>query len=156
MDKAEFFTNLQENTKKHLHQKPVVLVGGCFDLLHYGHLKFLQAAKKAGRTLVIALEPDEFIRKSKRREPVHTQVQRQEVLSNLSFVDHVIPLPYLSSYDDYFRLVDIVKPDIIATTEGDPQVSNKEKQAKAIGAKIKTVSSLIPGFSSSAIIQKLE
>ena len=46
--------------------KKIVLVGGCFDLIHYGHLKFLEAAKEQGDFLIVALESDEFIKKHKR------------------------------------------------------------------------------------------
>jgi len=45
--------------------KKIVLVGGCFDLLHYGHVRFLEEAKKLGNHLVVALESDENVRRVK-------------------------------------------------------------------------------------------
>ena len=81
----------------------VVLVGGCFDILHIGHIRFLKAARKQGDSLVVALESDEFIRLQKRREPFHTQAERAEILAALRSVDTVILLPLLSTDEDYAR-----------------------------------------------------
>ncbi|WP_425362028.1 adenylyltransferase/cytidyltransferase family protein [Candidatus Tisiphia endosymbiont of Mystacides longicornis] len=48
----------------------LVLVGGCFDLLHYGHIQFLRNAKAQGNYLIVALEPDETINNYKKREVI--------------------------------------------------------------------------------------
>lgn len=135
--------------------KKVVLVGGCFDLFHFGHLEFLKAAKKQGNYLVVAIDPDEFIRDKKGREPVHTQKQRAQILKSLKFVDKVICLPYLKTYEDYLFLVTKIKPSVIAVTKNDPQLKNKQKQAKTIGAKVKVVTPLLKNFSSTQILKVL-
>ena len=131
--------------------KKTVLVGGCFDIFHYGHFKFLSQAKKQGNFLIIALESDEFIKKNKRKEPIHNQKERAEILSSLNMVDLVIKLPLFSSYNDYFQMVKLIKPKIIAVTEGDSQIENKKKQAAIIGAQVKVVTNLIKNFSSTKI-----
>lgn len=133
--------------------KRIILVGGCYDLLHYGHFSFLKAAKNEGDILVVALESDEFITKRKKRNPVHTQQQRAEILSGLEFVDIVLKLPFMKSDEDYRRLVEDVKPAIIAVTEGDSQLDNKKSQAAAIGAELKVVSPMVHSFSTSSIIE---
>ena len=135
--------------------KKIVLVGGCFDLFHFGHLEFLKAAKKQGNYLVVAIDPDEFIRDKKGREPVHTQKQRAQILKSLKFVDKVICLPYLKTYEDYLSLVTKIKPAVIAVTKNDPQLKNKQKQAKTIGAKVKVVTPLLKNFSSTQILKVL-
>lgn len=135
-------------------EKKTVLVGGCFDLLHYGHLKFLKKAKAVGDFLIVALEPDEFIRKKKKRQPIHTQRQRAQILSSLRFVDLVILLPFFSSDQEYFDMVRAINPKIIAVTEGDPQLKNKEKQIKTIGGELKIVTPLFKKYSTSKIIKK--
>lgn len=136
--------------------KKIVLVGGCFDLFHFGHLQFLKKAKKQGNYLIVAIDPDDFIREKKGREPVHSQKQRAEILKALKSVDKVICLPYLKTYEDYLALVQKIKPAVIAVTKNDPQLKNKQKQAAAVGAKVKVVTSLLSGFSSSHILKKLD
>ena len=114
-----------------------VLVGGCFDLLHFGHINFLREAKKHGDYLIVALESDENVRRMKGdNRPIHTQVQRKEMLEALTFVDEVRSLPQMKTDDDYNNLVLEIKPAIIAITEGDPILDKKQKQAGSIGAKL--------------------
>jgi cytidyltransferase-like protein len=131
-----------------------VLVGGCFDLLHIGHLRFLKAAKKQGDILIIALESDDFIRITKKREPFHNQSERAEILSALEIVNMIILLPLFNS-NDYQKLVDIIKPDVIAITKNDPQIKNKQKQAREIGAIVKIVTPHINNITSSRLVKKL-
>lgn len=135
--------------------KKIVLVGGCFDIIHFGHIQFLEKAKEAGDYLVIALEPDERITSYKQRAPMHTQKERAYNLLALRYVDHVIILPLLHSFDDYCALVKAIKPHIIAITSNDPQMANKQKQADAINAQLIVVTDLIGKFSSSAIYKDL-
>ena len=61
--------------------KKVVLVGGCFDVLHYGHIHFLSSAKNHGDQVVVALESDENVKTRKgSTRPIHTQAQRKAML----------------------------------------------------------------------------
>lgn len=131
-----------------------VLVGGCFDVLHFGHIQFLQAAKALGSILTIALEPDEKILLSKHRRPIHSQIQRAEILSHLRFVDEIILLPVLNDYEEYLTLVLQLKPCYLAVTLGDTQLDNKRKQAEMIGAELKIVTDNISNFSSSHLIKE--
>ncbi len=153
--KSVFFAKLKTLIQNKFRGQKLVLVGGCFDILHYGHIKFLQAAKKQGDLLVVALESDGFIKKHKYRKPIHNQKQRQQILTQLKFVDLVIALPYLSSYSDYLRLVQTIKPKVIAVTAADPQLHNKQKQAQKVGATVKIKQKIISGFSTSNILEKL-
>lgn len=132
--------------------KRIVLAGGCFDVLHFGHLQFLKAAKQQGDLLVIALESDEFIRIKKHRSPVHSQLERQTILEAVRYIDRVIPLVGVPTPHDYQQLVIKEKPAIIAVTEGDLQMANKEKMANAVGAKLVVVTPLIKNISTSAIL----
>ncbi len=132
-------------------KKNKVLVGGCFDVFHYGHLTFLKNAKREGDFLIVALESDEFIKKHKKRDPIHNQNQRAEILSANIFVDMVVVLPLLKSNEEYFHLVKLIKPSVIATTEGDPQLDNKKRQAQTVSGQVKVVTRQLPHFASSRI-----
>lgn len=136
--------------------KKKVLVGGCFDLIHFGHIHFLKKAKGLGNYLVVALESDTNVRKLKGRgRPVHSQKQRKAMLEAISFVDKVIPLPKMKSDEDYRNLVRKVAPDIIAVTNGDTITDKKRQHAKSVGASLRIISKLEVS-STSDILKKLE
>ncbi len=136
----------------HWKEKRSVLVGGCFDLLHYGHYTFLKHAKEAGDVLIIALESDAFITQRKNRQPVHTQRQRAEILAALELVDVVIELPLFTDGAQYGELVASVRPDIIAVTEGDPHLQKKQEHAQEYGIEVREVAPHVSNFSTSGII----
>lgn len=150
MNQIAMINRLDEITTRNS-KKITVLVGGCFDVLHYGHIQFLLNAKKTGDTLIVALESDQYIIETKKRQPVHSQMQRARILSSLRPVDIVVLLPRLRTNEEYFEMVKKIKPAIIATTKGDSMLEIKKQQAKVIGAKVEVVSDLIKPFSSSYI-----
>lgn len=127
--------------------KKTILVGGCFDLIHFGHLKFLEKSKKQGDFLIVALESDQFIKKHKKKLPVHRQLERAEILSNLNMIDLIILLPLFKTNNDYFDLVKKISPHIIAVTAGDQQLENKKKQALEVGAEVREVVTNLKNFS---------
>lgn len=145
----EKYTSIFQNKK-------TVLVGGCFDLIHYGHLKFLEAAKGQGNFLVVALESDKFIKKHKRKLPVHQQLERAEILSSLNMINMIVLLPFFQTNEEYFELVKKISPNIIAVTEGDKQLENKKKQAKLIGAEVKEVVTNLKNFSTRNIAKAFD
>lgn len=113
-----------------------VLAGGCFDILHIGHMRYLSLAKSLGDLLIVALESDEFIKTRKKKQPFHNMEERAEILAALEFVDLIVKLPLFKSDRDYLNLVKIIKPDIIAITAGDPQEKNKKMHAQKTGAQV--------------------
>ncbi len=133
-------------------EQKVVLVGGCFDVLHIGHIEFLNAAKNQGDYLIVALEPDTSIESYKKRKPIHTQLQRAKILSHLRDVDEVLLLPSLKGFEGYKKLVQDIQPSVIGVTQGDPQLNNKKLQADGVGAKVLEVLTHVDGYSSSKII----
>ncbi len=142
---------------KQLPPQPKVLVGGCFDILHLGHVRFLKAAKKKG-VLIVALESDVKVRQLKGvGRPIHRQNERAEVLAANSSVDYVVLLPTLSTIEEYENLTKTISPDFIALTQGDPQLINKQKQADKIGARIITIPKIpTPSTSQLAKLLKLD
>ena len=118
----------------------IVLVGGCFDILHIGHVSFLSEAKKMGDTLVVLLENDTKVKKLKgKNRPIFTQEIRAEVLSALACVDLVVVLPIMENDSDYMNLVTKIKPNIIAVTENDPRIEKKKRQAETAGGELRVI-----------------
>lgn len=140
-----------KNIKKQ--KKSICLVGGCFDILHPGHVVFLQKAKTTADTLIVLLESDEKVKKLKgTNRPVHTQNGRAMVLSALSCVDMVVMLPYMSEAKEYDAVIRKLAPQVIATTFGDPDSQNKKRSANLTGAKLKFVTRVVGNHSSTAIL----
>jgi FAD synthetase len=134
----------------------LVLAGGCFDILHVGHLTFLEKAKQQGDTLVILLESDETITKSKGHgRPLNKQADRAKLLAAFEIVDVVVLLKPDMSNNDYDSLVIELEPAIIATTKGDRYRSHKERQAKLVNAKVVDVVDQIENKSTSKLITLL-
>lgn len=133
--------------------KKIVLAGGCFDILHIGHIAFLEKAKKSGDILVLLLESDQAIKLLKgQNRPVNSRKNRAKILSAIEFVDFVIPLakPYKAA--DYNALVKKISPDVIAVTAGDLNLKVKQSQAKEVGGVVKTVLKKIPEHSTTKLL----
>ena len=90
--------------------KKIVLAGGVFDIIHPGHIHTLNAAKALGDVLVVVIATDKTAKKMKKRQPLHNQKLRCELVSSLSMVDEAI----VGHEKDIFETVKEVKPDIIA------------------------------------------
>ena len=89
--------------------KIVVWTNGCFDLLHPGHVRSLQAAKRLGDVLVVGLNSDDSVRQLKGpSRPVLSELERAEVLCALACVDYVLIFPELRPDASLLRL----KPDV--------------------------------------------
>lgn len=152
--KLKMAINLSETLRSQ--GKTIVLAGGCFDILHLGHLHFLEKAKMAGDVLMIALESDENVKKLKGEgRPINSQKDRAKILTALRIVDYVILLPFMKGHADYFSLVKNLKPDIIAVTAGDPQLKQKKEQAKAVNGKVKVVTPYLKTASTSQLVKIL-
>jgi glycerol-3-phosphate cytidylyltransferase/FAD synthetase len=128
----------------------VVLAGGVFDIIHPGHIYTLNEAKALGDILVVVVATDSTSVKMKKRRPLHTQEQRQELVSSLSMVD----LCLIGQEEDIFKTVNHVRPQIIAL--GYDQV-HQEKfivdgcKRIELEAKVARLQSPIPESSSSKI-----
>lgn len=92
------------------HGEKVIMTNGCFDILHAGHVTYLEQAKSLGDRLVVAVNDDESVRRIKGPErPVNTMNRRMQVLAGLSCVDWVVPF-----YEDTpTRLICDVSPSVL-------------------------------------------
>lgn len=153
---VEIITTKQAEHYFEKNKKTIVVAGGCFDLLHIGHITLLENAKKEGDLLVVLLESDDTIRKTKGIDrPIHNQKERAQLLSSLRPVDVVILLPDEMTNNDYDNLLAAIKPTIIATTKDDPHIIHKERQAKKIGAQVVAVNTYIPSVSTTKLLKIL-
>lgn len=144
-------TEVVEKLKRQ--HKKIVLVGGCFDILHPGHVVFLEKAKEAGDMLFVLLEADMKVKKLKgANRPIHNQKMRAKVLSALCYVDYIVMLPFLKSDRDYDNLIVKIKPDVIAASSKDANTTDHIRSAKLTGAKFKIVTKAIRDHSSSRIL----
>lgn len=151
--KLDNLSSIISNIKKS--NKSIVLVGGCFDIIHIGHIKFLQEAKKSGNKLIVLLESDEKVKKLKgKNRPLFTQKERAQVLSSIKYVDLIILLPFLETNKDYDQVVSKIKPDIVAVTENDPLLEKKKNQVEKVGGEIKIIP-FLKTFSSSRLARLL-
>lgn len=123
--------------KLHEQGKRIVLVGGCFDLLHLGHVTLLEDAKKQADVLIVLLESDKRIKELKGSErPLHTQAQRAHILAALRPVDYVVLLPDHMENQDYDTVVKQLQPAIIATTQGSDATVHIQRQADMVHATV--------------------
>ncbi|MDO8460842.1 MAG: adenylyltransferase/cytidyltransferase family protein [bacterium] len=136
--------------------KRIVLAGGCFDILHIGHIEYLEKAKKEGDVLFVMLENDETVKHIKGdNRPIHKQQERAYMLSSLSVVDYVILLPRLETDQKYDTLISQIRPSVIAITKGDPYIRKKQKQARSVGGKLVDVTKTISNKSTTRLAQIL-
>jgi len=92
------------------HQETVVLTNGCFDLLHPGHIAYLEQARALGDRLIVAVNDDDSVRRLKgESRPVNTLYNRMAVLAGLRAVDWVVPF----SEDTPARLISAIKPKVL-------------------------------------------
>jgi FAD synthetase len=95
-------------------KRRVVLASGVFDLLHLGHVKFLEEAKKAGgenAKLVVIVARDSTVKDTKRRKPIMPENQRRALVESLRVVDAAVL--GIENFD-IGEVIESVKPDVIA------------------------------------------
>ncbi|MBD2040649.1 D-glycero-beta-D-manno-heptose 1-phosphate adenylyltransferase [Microcoleus sp. FACHB-672] len=137
--------------------RPLVFTNGCFDLLHAGHVRYLQAAKSLGRTLIVGLNSDHSVQAIKpNREglpsrPIVPEMQRAEVLCALKPVDGVVIFSEITATN----LIAALKPDIYVKG-GDYQIQTlpEAPTVQAYGGRIELVKIEIPS-STTAIINRI-
>ena len=138
---------LTETGRDSLH---IVLAGGVFDIIHPGHISTLNAAKALGDVLVVVVATDKTAVKMKKRNPIHSQEQRQELVNSLEVVD----LCLIGQEENIFKTVKHVRPQIIAL--GYDQIHQEQFITEGckkieLGAKVARLQSPIPESSSSKI-----
>ena len=134
--------------------KKLVATNGCFDLLHVGHVRYLQAARALGDFLAVGLNSDRSVRELKGRgRPIMTETDRAEVLAALGCVDLVTIFPEMRAT----RFLVAARPAIyVKGGDYSSETLNNEERAalEQIGAEIR----LVPfeaGYSTSGLIEQI-
>jgi len=97
-------------TRWRLFDQKIVFTNGCFDLLHYGHLHYLAAAKALGDKLIIGVNSANSVKKLKGvHRPINDDLTRYHLLASLSFVDAIIEFDTPTPYE----LIKIIQPNIL-------------------------------------------
>lgn len=128
--------------------KKIVFTNGCFDLLHLGHIKYLEEAKKFGDLLIIGLNSDSSVRKIKgKKRPINSEYDRAYVLAAIEVVDYLVIFNEETPYD----LINLIKPDVLVKG-GDYSINEIVGQEFANEVKIVE---FIKGKSTSKIIKRI-
>ncbi len=138
-----------DEIKSQISGKKIVFTNGCFDILHKGHVKYLQKAKELGDILIVGVNSDDSVRKLKgNSRPINTLEARMEVLVALESVSFAIPFNTETPYD----LIKEIQPDIL--------VKGGDYNPKTIVgndiAKETVVIDFVDGFSTTQIIEKMQ
>lgn len=131
----------------------VVFTNGCFDILHLGHIDYLEKARSLGDKLVVGLNTDASVRKLKGAErPINPEHARARILAALSFVDLVVPF----GEDTPFELISELLPDVLVKGK-DYAISNIVGADVVLehGGKVETID-LVDGFSTTNIVTKIK
>ena len=137
---------------KQANGRRVVMTNGCFDLLHAGHIRYLEQARALGDCLVVAVNSDASVSRLKGdSRPINPLVQRMQVLSGLSSVDYVVPF----GEDTPQALIAKLLPDVLVKG-GDyqPQQIAGYKEVLAHGGEV-TILDFVDGCSTSGMVDKI-
>jgi rfaE bifunctional protein nucleotidyltransferase chain/domain len=133
-------------------KKKIVFTNGCFDMLHYGHLKYLESAKRFGDILIVAVNSDYSVKKIKGKlRPINKERDRLNLIAGLECVDYCLifkdPTPY--------AVIGKIKPDILVKG-GDWKRKDiiGSDIVRSYGGKVRTIN-FVKGYSTTSLIKKI-
>ncbi len=136
------------------HGRKLVFTNGCFDLLHLGHVRYLQAARALGDTLLVAINDDESVRALKGDgRPLNGAEDRAELIAALQWVDHVVIFSEVRAT----QLLALVRPAIYVKG-GDYTKDSLDAEERATLEQIGTEIRILrfePGHSTSGLLEKI-
>lgn len=134
--------------KKKDKEKKIVFTNGCFDIIHPGHVRYLEKAKSMGDVLVVGVNSDRSVSRMKPGRPVNGQKARAEVLAALRVVDYVCVFGEETPHE----LIRSIKPDVLVK-------GGDWKRKDIVGADLVPLTRSLPfqkGYSTSRVIEKIE
>ncbi len=151
-DKIKSINNLKEIIPRlKCSGKKIVFTNGCFDILHYGHVKYLEDARNIGDILIVAINSDASVKRLKgKKRPMMNQGDRSKVIAALESVDYVT----IFNEDTPLKTIKLIKPDILVKgSDWKGNIVGSDFVA-GYGGKVNSVN-LIKGRSTSNLIQKI-
>lgn len=141
-NKEELLKMLKTENKK------IVFTNGCFDIVHFGHIKYLEKAKKLGDILIVGLNSDASVKRLKgKNRPINSEFHRACMLAAFYFVDFVV----IFDEDTPLELISFLKPDVLVKGA---DYQNKEVVGEKLVSKVELID-FEEGFSTSNIIHKI-
>lgn len=131
----------------------IVFTNGCFDILHLGHIDYLEKASKKGTKLIVAINTDQSVSKIKGpNRPIQTEYARARMLAALAFVDAVT----FFNEETPLQVIEQIMPDVLVKGN-DYEIMNIVGSDIVIknGGKVETIQ-LVSGYSTSNIIEKIK
>ncbi|ELP9120863.1 D-glycero-beta-D-manno-heptose-7-phosphate kinase [Campylobacter lari] len=150
LKKASFEDKIKskEELVKLIQNQKVVFTNGCFDIMHYGHIKYLEKAKKLGDILVVGLNSDESVKRLKgNSRPINLEFQRACMLASMYFVDYVV----IFDEDTPYELIEFLKPDVLVKGA---DYKDKEVVGSNLVKKVELID-FEDGFSTTNIINRI-
>ncbi|CAN5549914.1 D-glycero-beta-D-manno-heptose 1-phosphate adenylyltransferase [soil metagenome] len=149
LDHKELATRLREERSS----GRIVFTNGCFDLLHVGHIRYLQEARSLGDRLVVALNTDASVQKLKGpSRPVQQELDRAEIMAALACVDYVT----LFDEETPLKVIELLGPDILVKGgDWSPDKIVGSSFVLGRGGEVKSLA-FQPGRSTSSIIEKIK
>ena len=143
---AEFVRNLQKSGKT------VVATNGCFDILHVGHIRYLQKTKSFADYLIVLLNSDKSVKSIKgKNRPINNENDRAEILTALSCVDYVV----LFDEDSPKDLLNEIKPDVYTKgADYNMETLPEEEKKKKNGTRVEFIE-FVQGKSTTNTINKI-
>ncbi len=141
---------LAETRRRRGRGDTIVFTNGCFDLLHMGHVKYLQQARQLGSCLIVAINSDKSVQRLKGpRRPVIGQDERAAMLGSLECVDYVT----IFEEDTPIGLLEMLRPDILVKGGTTPVVVGREV-VEGYGGQVRTMD-MVAGLSTTQIIDRI-
>jgi len=131
--------------------KTVVFTNGCFDILHSGHIAYLDFARRQGDVLVLGMNSDASVRRNKGDDrPINCEQDRGRVLAALECIDYVV----LFDEDEPATLVGALLPDVLVKGEDWAHYVSGRKAVEAAGGKV-VLAKMVEGRSTTGTIEKV-
>lgn len=131
--------------------KMTVFTNGCFDILHSGHVSYLNFARAQGDVLILGMNSDASVKRNKGDDrPIHCEQDRAEVLAALECIDYVV----LFDEDEPRELIEALLPDVLVKGEDWAHYVSGREAVEAAGGKV-VLAKMVAGRSTTGTIDKI-